>query len=153
MTATRLPPAAASAGAEAEGDHVDAPDVDAADLGHLAALGGGADRLAEPASSGETETPAAVITSAKAQATRRDLENAKGPRTKEPVRNSTERRSEVKASWAMLTMAMEIAEGQQQRGELGRVHHPPHEQTAAGRTPMTNSSGMETRSERYGFSP
>ena len=44
---------------------------------------------------------------AMAQAITRDLEKAKGPRTKEPVRYSTARRSEVKASCATLTSAMD----------------------------------------------
>ena len=148
ITATRVPPAAASAEAEAEGDQVDALHVDAADLGHLAALGDRADRLAEPGRLEEQEGQRGDRRRRSAQAMTRDLEKAKGPSTKEPVRYSTERRSEVKASWARFTRAMEIAEGEQQRGQLGRVDHPAHERALQQRRPTTKSSGIETRSER-----
>jgi hypothetical protein len=50
----------------------------------------------------------AVIPAANRHAITRDFEKAKGPTRNEPVRNSTERRSEVKASWAMFTRAIEM---------------------------------------------
>ena len=49
---------------------------------------------------------------ANAQAITRDLENANGPQTKEPVRYSTERRSAVKVSWARLTTAIEMPDSE-----------------------------------------
>src|SRR5574341_1567721 len=49
-----------------------------------------------------------VITSAKTNETDRDLDSAKGPTRKAPVRNSTERTSDVKARWVRFTRAIEI---------------------------------------------
>src|SRR5216684_4232946 len=49
----------------------------------------------------------AVISIAKTQAMTRALEKANGPRMNDPVRYSTDRRSEVNISWARLTIAMD----------------------------------------------
>src|SRR4030065_248072 len=49
-----------------------------------------------------------LIATAKAKAISRDLDSARRPTRKAPVRNSTERRSEVKASWVTFTRPMEM---------------------------------------------
>src|SRR5712691_6205282 len=95
---------------------------------------------------------AVVIRIAKEQAMMRDLENANGPQTKEPVRYSTERRSEVKASCAMFTSAIEtpkVSSSEESSGASTTRRTSNH----CSSTPITKSSGMDTRSERYGFRP
>src|SRR5712692_2467182 len=66
---------------------------------------------------------AAVMTAAKTKATRRDFDSANGPTTKEPVRNST---AEVggEGELGQVDDGDRDAEGQEQRGQLGRVDHP-----------------------------
>src|SRR3990172_8410675 len=94
----------------------------------------------------------AVITSAKAQAITRDLEKANGPRTKDPVRYSTDRTSEVKASWARLTRAMDtpnVSSSEDSSGASTTRRTSRRWRT----TPTANSAGMDTRSERYGSRP
>jgi hypothetical protein len=84
---------------------------------------------------------------AKAQAMTRDLEKAKGPSTKEPVRYSTERRSAVKASWARFTRAMEIPKVRRSEESSG-ASTTRLTKSRCSTTPTTKRRGMVTRSER-----
>ena len=94
----------------------------------------------------------AVIAAANRHAMTRDFENAKGPMRNEPVMNSTERRSEVKASWARFTRAMEMPKVRSSEDSSG-ASTTRRTRKCCRRTPITNTTGIETRSERYGFSP
>src|SRR5438094_7653069 len=94
----------------------------------------------------------AVITMATAQAITRALEKANGPRAKDPVRYSTDLRSDVKESWARLTRAIDTPNVRSSEDSSGasttrRTSRPWRT------TPTRNSRGMDTRSERYGFRP
>src|SRR3972149_6388281 len=93
-----------------------------------------------------------VRPTAKAKEISRDLESAKGPTKKEPVRNSTERTSELKAYWVTLTSAIEIPNVRRSEESSGAsTTRCPIERW--GRAPSRNMSGMETRSERDGLIP
>src|SRR5262245_46632268 len=89
---------------------------------------------------------------AKAQAITRDFEKAKGPTTKEPVRNSTERRSEVKASCARFTSAIETPNMSSSEDSSGASTTRLTSVRWSTR-PTRKSAGIDTSSERYGLSP
>src|SRR5712692_10177119 len=94
----------------------------------------------------------AVMAIAKAQAITRDFEKANGPSTKDPVRYSTDLRSDVKASWVTFTRAMptpNISSSEDSSGASTTRRTSRLWRT----TPTTNSAGIDTRSERYGFRP
>src|SRR6266542_19064 len=90
---------------------------------------------------------ATVMRIANPQAMTRDLEKAKGPKTKEPVRYSTERRSEVNASWARLTMAMDTPKVSSSEDSSGASTTRPTSVRWSAR-PTRNSTGMDTSRER-----
>src|SRR3989338_3055017 len=92
----------------------------------------------------------AVITRAKTQAITRDLEKANGPRMKDPVRYSTDLRSELKPSWVRFTSAMETPNISSSE-DSSRASTTRRTSRRWRTTPTTNSAGMDTRSERYGF--
>src|SRR6266545_1556710 len=94
---------------------------------------------------------ATVMKTANPQAITRDLEKANGPRTKEPVRYSTERRSEVNASWARLTSAMDTPKVSSSEDSSGASTTRPTSVPCSAR-PTRNSTGMDTSRERYGLS-
>src|SRR5262249_60505664 len=89
---------------------------------------------------------------AKAQAITRDLEKAKGPTTNDPVRNSTARRSAVKASWARFTRAMEVPKV---RSSVDSSGASTTRRTKSRWSPMPTMQrgGVETTRETYGVSP
>src|SRR6266849_684124 len=89
----------------------------------------------------------AVMTSANPHAIRRDLEKANGPRTKEPVRYSTERRSDVNTSWARLTRAMDTPKVRSSEDSSG-ASTTWLTSILWIATPTMKSSGMETRRDR-----
>jgi hypothetical protein len=93
------------------------------------------------------QNAAAVIRMATAQAMTRDLEKAKGPTRKEPVRYSTERRSEVNMSWARLTIPMETPKVSSSEDSSG-ASTTRRTRRRWSTTPTTNSVGIEIRSER-----
>src|SRR5262245_56481292 len=95
---------------------------------------------------------APVIATAKAQAITRDVEKANGPSTKEPVRYSTERRSEVKASWARFTSPMATPKVRSSDDSSG-ASTTRRTRVRCRSMPTANSSGIDTSSERYGFRP
>ena len=66
--------------------------------------------------------------------------------------NSTERRSEVKASWAKFTRAMEMPKVRSSEDSSG-ASTTRRTRKCCSATPSRNTTGIETRSERYGFSP
>ena len=83
---------------------------------------------------------------------RRGLESAKGPTTKDPVRYSTERRSEVNASWARLTSAIETPKVSRSEESSG-ASTTRRTRKRCSATPTTNSTGIDMRIERYGLRP
>jgi len=87
------------------------------------------------------------MTMAKAQAITRDFEKAKGPRTKDPVRYSTERRSAVKVSWARFTSAIEMPKVRR-RVESSGASTTRLTKSRCSTIPTTKRTGMETTRER-----
>ena len=95
---------------------------------------------------------AAVIAMAKAHAASRGFESAKGPTTKDPVRYSTERRSEVNASWARLTSAIDTPKVSRSEESSGAsTTRRTRKRWSA--SPTRKSSGIDRRIERYGLRP
>ena len=92
------------------------------------------------------------MTRAKPKAITRDFENAKGPSTKEPVRYSTERRSEVNVSWAMFTRPMATPKVRSSEDSSGASTTRRTRKRWSTR-PIANRSGIETRSDTYGLRP
>src|SRR5262249_42225567 len=95
---------------------------------------------------------AAVMTAAKRKATMRDFDNATGPITKEPVTNSTARRSDVKASWARLTRAMEIPKVRSNEDSSG-ASTTRKTKVRSRSMPTTNRAAIDTGRVTYGFTP
>src|SRR3990172_6637773 len=93
-----------------------------------------------------------VSATATAKEISRDLESAKGPTKKEPVRNSTERTSELKAYWVTLTRAIEIPNVRRSEESSGASTTRCTIERWR-KAPSRNMSGMETRSDRYGLIP
>ena len=65
---------------------------------------------------------------------------------------STERRSEVKASWARFTSAIEIPKVSSSEDSSG-ASTTRRTRKRCSATPITKSTGIETSSERYGLKP
>ena len=94
----------------------------------------------------------AVTPAAKANATRRVFDRANGPSGMEPVRYSTARRSDVKASCARFTSPIEtpnVSSSEESSGASTTRKTSDRWST----TPTTNSAAIVTGTERYGFSP
>src|SRR6267142_2939122 len=91
-----------------------------------------------------------VIAMAKPQVASRGLEMAKGPTTKEPVRYSTERRSEVKASWARFTSAIEKPKVSSSDESSG-ASTTRRTRKRCSATPTRKRSGIDISRERYGL--
>src|SRR6267142_2666216 len=75
---------------------------------------------------------------------------AKPPTTKEPVRYSTERRSEVKASWARFTSAIETPKVSSSDESSG-ASTTRRTRKRCSATPTRKRSGIDTSRERYGL--
>ena len=82
----------------------------------------------------------------------RGLENASPPTIQEPVRYSTVRRLEVKASWVRFTSAIEMPKVSRSEESSGA---PTTRNTSArcSRRPTTNSAAIDRGTVRNGFIP
>ena len=146
MTAMSVPPAAASAAANPKVIRWMRPTL----MPHTMATSRLCDvaRMALPSFVLRRNTKtAAVMMAAKTNATMRDFDTANGPTTKDPVRNSTARRSDVNASWARFTTAIEMPKVRSSEDSSG-ASTTRKTSVRSSSMPITKSAAIDTGSVR-----